>query len=170
MSPLCHPCHPPKQGARPLFIGVVSPVHPIFEKFPVVKIHCSILLQPCFHRVLMDSSSGTHCRILLHVLCIGEDAFYKCSSLMSITIPNNMTILESSVFSGCTGLTSIDIPNGVTSIGSSAFSGCTGLTTTTINIPNSVTSIDRYAFSGCEDLTSVTTPDICLQDAPLYQA
>jgi hypothetical protein len=59
-------------------------------------------------------------------------------------------------FYGCTGLTTITIPNSVTSIGESAFYGCTGLTT--ITIPNSVTSIEAGAFSGCTSLTSVTMP------------
>ena len=25
VSPSCHPCHPLKQGARPVYIGIVSP-------------------------------------------------------------------------------------------------------------------------------------------------
>jgi hypothetical protein len=58
-------------------------------------------------------------------------------------------------FYGCTGLTTITIPNSVTSIGESAFYGCTGLTT--ITIPNSVTSIEAGAFSGCTRLTSISS-------------
>lgn len=56
-------------------------------------------------------------------------------------------------FYGCTGLTSVTIPEGVTSIGYFAFSGCTGLTS--VSIPASVTSIDHYAFSGCNGLTGI---------------
>ncbi len=56
-------------------------------------------------------------------------------------------------FYGCTGLTSVTIPNSVTSIGGQAFAGCTGLTSVTI--PNSVTSIGILSFSGCTGLTSV---------------
>ena len=56
------------------------------------------------------------------------DAFYNCSGLASITIPDAVTSIGSSAFSGCSGLTSINIPDGVTSIGSYAFSGCSGLT------------------------------------------
>ena len=77
------------------------------------------------------------------VTSIGN-AFYDCSSLTSVTIPNSVTSIGQDAFSGCTSLTSITIPNSVTSIGHYAFSGCTSLTS--ITIPNSVTSIGAYAF------------------------
>ena len=66
--------------------------------------------------------------------------------------------LGNSAFYGCSGLTSITIPNSVTSIGKSAFWGCSGLTSVTI--PNSVTSIGDYAFYNCSGLTSVNIFDL----------
>ena len=81
------------------------------------------------------------------VTSIGEEAFYYCSGLTSITIPNSITSIGINAFSGCEGLTSVTIPNSVTSIGRHAFYGCTGLTSVTI--PNSVTSIGKYAFYEC---------------------
>ena len=62
-----------------------------------------------------------------------------------------VTSISEYAFYNCSGLTSIDIPNSVTSIGWQAFSGCSGLTSVTI--PNSVTSIGDYAFYGCSGLT-----------------
>ena len=63
----------------------------------------------------------------LPVTSIGVYAFYDCTGLTSITIPNSVTSIKYMAFGGCTGLTSITIPNSVTSIGDCAFYGCTGL-------------------------------------------
>ena len=80
------------------------------------------------------------------VTYIGERAFYGCTSLTSVTIPDGVTWIGWSTFSDCTSLTSVTIPDGVTSIGDNAFDGCTSLTSVTI--PDGVTSIGRSAFSG----------------------
>lgn len=61
------------------------------------------------------------------VTAIGDEAFYNCRGLTSITIPDGVTSIGSSAFSGCSGLTSVTIPDSVTSIGTSAFSGCNKL-------------------------------------------
>ncbi len=66
----------------------------------------------------------TYNRITYRVTWIGNEAFYDCSGLTSIVIPNSVTSIGYSAFSGCSGLTSIVIPDGVTSIGNNAFSGC----------------------------------------------
>ena len=95
--------------------------------------------------------------VVYNVTSIGGSAFYGCTGLTSITIPNSVTSIGDDAFSFCTGLTSITIPNSVTSIGVSAFSSCHGLTS--ITIPNSVTSIGDNAFLGCDGLTSITIPN-----------
>ena len=84
---------------------------------------------------------------------IACDAFYNCSSLTSVTIPNSVTSIGSYAFYGCSSLTSVTIPNSVTSIGSYAFENCSSLTSITIG--NSVTNIERYAFYGCSSLKHV---------------
>ena len=91
------------------------------------------------------------------VTSIGEYAFYKCTSLTEITIPDSVTSIGYGTFSGCTSLTEITIPDSVTSIGEYAFRGCTSLTE--ITIPDSVTSIGQYAFCVCTSLTEITIPD-----------
>jgi uncharacterized repeat protein (TIGR02543 family) len=81
-------------------------------------------------------------------------AFYNCTGLTSVTIPDGVTSIGAGAFWGCTGLTSVTIPDSVTSIGGGAFAGCTSLITVTI--PDGVTSIGVNAFNGCTGLTSVT--------------
>lgn len=110
------------------------------------------------------------------VTSIGDEAFYDCSGLTSINIPNSVIYIGYNAFSHC-GLTSITIPNSVTTIEAYAFENCCYHDTsssesidpdpqiiisppsgglTSIIIGNSVTSIGEGAFSGCYYLRSVT--------------
>ena len=91
------------------------------------------------------------------VVAMDAKAFFECSSLTSIAIPNSVTKIEPKTFSGCSSLTSVTIPDSVTEIGDYAFYRCSSLTSVTI--PDSVTEIGNYAFYRCSSLTSVTIPD-----------
>ena len=100
------------------------------------------------------------------VTSIGSSAFYNCTGLTSVTIPNSVTSIGNMAFGRCSGLTSVTIPNSVTSIEGSAFYDCTGLTSVTI--PNSVTSIGEDAFDGCSSLPvidNIRYADIYLVEA-----
>ena len=102
-------------------------------------------------------ASVTYSGTTYSVTSIGRCAFFYCSSLTSVTIPNSVTSIGQEAFEKCTGLTSVTIPNSVTSIGGGAFWHCSSLTS--ISIPNSVTSIGAFAFAECTGLTSVTIPN-----------
>jgi len=61
------------------------------------------------------------------VKSIGDQAFFACEALTSITIPDSVTSIGNSAFFACKSLTSITIPDSVTSIGNYAFDGCNSL-------------------------------------------
>ena len=84
---------------------------------------------------------------------IGQYAFYECNKLTSVVIPNSVTTIGLDAFA-YSALTSVDIPNSVTTIRIGAFSNCSSLKS--VDIPNSVTTIEGSAFSCCDSLSSVT--------------
>lgn len=90
------------------------------------------------------------------VTSIGSSLFYNCYSLSSVTIPSSVTSIGSSVFYNCYSLSSITIPSGVTIIDGSAFYSCYSLSN--IVIPNTVTNIGSSAFNYCSALSSVIIP------------
>ena len=91
------------------------------------------------------------------VTSIGNDAFFGCISLTSITIPESVMSIGDYAFRGCISLTSITIPESVTSIGDCAFYDCSSITS--ITLPEGVTQIGSYVFYGCASLTSIVVAE-----------
>ncbi len=91
------------------------------------------------------------------VTVIGTQAFYDCTALEKVTLPDSIVVIEMSAFYGCSSLTEIIIPDGVMSILPGAFRNCTVLTE--ITIPDSVQALGAGVFSGCTSLKKVTLPD-----------
>ncbi len=104
-----------------------------------------------------NCSNLTSITIPNSVTSIGEGAFSRCSSLTSITMGNSITSIGKEAFYSCVKLTRMTIPNSVTSIGYRAFYECIKLTSITMG--NSVTSIGNQAFTNCKSLTSITIPN-----------
>ncbi len=88
---------------------------------------------------------------------IGDYAFFGCTNLHSIIIPDSVVSVGIAAFKNCTGLDSCSIGNGINSINVNAFQNCTALTSCILG--NSVNAIDDYAFQNCSVLKSIVIPD-----------
>jgi hypothetical protein len=127
-------------------------IPPRIQKLPVTSIGDKAFADKSITSVTIPSS----------VKNIGDEAFYRCTGLSSIIIPNGVTSIGVMAFA-LSSLTNITIPDSVTNMGGSAFRSCSSLTNAIIG--NGITSIDNYeynhlnnwgAFEYCKSLTSVT--------------
>jgi BspA type Leucine rich repeat region (6 copies) len=91
------------------------------------------------------------------VTTIGDIAFWSCSSLTTVTIPNSVTSIGDGAFDACTSLPNVTVPDGVTNIGEAAFWSCSSLTA--INIPGTVTGVGENTFTECTSMTNVVIAD-----------
>ena len=101
---------------------------------------------------------------------IAGNAFYNCSGLTSITIPNSMTSIGDKAFYGCSGLKKVIVPDiaawcnisfGYDSANPLYYAkhifSDENTEITDLVIPNSVTSIGSMAFYGCSGLKEITS-------------
>ena len=101
------------------------------------------------------------------VKSIGQWAFWECTDLKSIVLPEGLVEIDNSSFSGCTGLKAITFPSSLKIIWgpaysnqAGAFSGCTGLRS--IYFPADMktsqlydVSIGNASFYGCTSLKTI---------------
>ena len=110
------------------------------------------------------------------VTAIGENEFFACYDLESVSIPSSVKTINKLAFALDEKLTDVTISEGVTFIGNGAFYECKSLTS--ISLPKSVKTIELGAFSrsglksliipecvkslecvgDCENLTDVLVP------------
>ncbi len=81
---------------------------------------------------------------LSNIRTFGEETFYQCSSLKSITLPEELSELPSAIFGYCESLTDVTIPAHCSKIGDYAFMNCTKLKKLTV--PATVTEIGKFSF------------------------
>lgn len=84
-------------------------------------------------------------------------AFYKCTNLEKVVIPEGVKFIGMHAFEECTSLTAVQIPDSVVTIGDFAFCKCTNLSD--VKMSGNVQSIGMYSFSNCETLSTIALPD-----------
>ena len=84
---------------------------------------------------------------------LGADFCNGFSSLSSVTIPNNITVISNKAFNSNTSLKNVSLPEGLVVIGDYAFYQ-TGLES--VSIPGSVELIDYKAFSECASIAKIS--------------
>ena len=93
-----------------------------------------------------------------YVTSIGENAFYECKSLVTLTFEKGCSLTEipANAFALCSSLKAVSIPEGVKSIGSAAFFTCSSLET--LNIAEGLTTVGKQAFQNCSALKRIDAP------------
>ena len=105
------------------------------------------------------------------ITTIGDLAYYKCSNLTNVTLSTELISIRNQTFQQCNKLISVAIPNKVTTINGYAFEHCTSMTT--ITIPSSIITISHDVFGWCSSLEFVTlgtnfNASICLSDSTKF--
>ncbi len=108
-----------------------------------------------FVGAIKDGTSNTHFGYIFGASLDSDNSSYVPSSLKTVVITSG-TSIGAYAFYNCSSLTSVTIPNSVTNIGEYAFYNCSGLTS--ITIPNSVKSVGDRAFYNCSSLMSIEIP------------
>lgn len=81
------------------------------------------------------------------------------SNLLSVTLPNSITLIGIDAFYYCSGLTFVTIPSSVTSIGDFAFNYCTALTAIDVDANNPNYSSDAGILFDKNKNTLIDCPD-----------
>lgn len=92
----------------------------------------------CYSGAVLIPEEVTYMDMTLKVKGIGSYAFYECSTLTTVTIPNSVTYIGEGSFEWCSDLTSLVIPSSVTSIGQNPFQGCSSLASITVDVSNPI--------------------------------
>ncbi len=85
---------------------------------------------------VMAAKALTGVKFLDGVTFIEDFAFYDCSNLNSVTIPNSVTEIKDSAFYYCRNLKSVSILDSVTLMDDTIFEDCTSLTELTVSESN----------------------------------
>ena len=88
------------------------------------------------------------------VWAIGNYAFYGCTALTDLVLPDSIRDLGYGSFANCSNITSITFGKDMRSIPPFAFGSCTSLES--VDIPEYIFGVDSRAFQNCTSLATVT--------------
>lgn len=93
---------------------------------------------------------------------ISDKAFWKCSLMTKVEIPQSVTYVGSFGFNGCESLDSLVFPND--DLAFSAWYVCGGCKNLTyVRLPANLKALSYDMFSDCENLESIHIPESCTE-------
>lgn len=123
------------------------------------------------HVIQAKTSISYDCTIKSGTRAIAKKAFYNCSKMKNIILPDSITYMGTDAFYGCSGLDNLYISdvaawcniNFVNKFSNPSYYAqnllLNGSIVKELVIPDTVTSIKEYAFIQSSGLTSVVVPD-----------
>ena len=90
----------------------------------------------------------------LPVKAVGIGAFYECTYLEEVVLPESVSAIGTAAFYGCTALRQVNLPQGLLYIGYASFKDCKSLES--LSIPVGVMDIPDSAFENCSSLDELT--------------
>ena len=146
-------------GCSSLVRIVVDPDNAVYDS----RDDCNAIIETATNKLI----AGCKTTIIPNtVTIIGDEAFYDCSGLTSLTIPNSVTFIGRDAFLSASDLTNLAVESGNTTYDSR--DNCNAIIETASSklivgskntlIPGTVTAIGDGAFYGCE-ITSITIPN-----------
>lgn len=104
------------------------------------------------------------------VKAVDNHAFFNCTGLLSVTLPEGITKVGDQAFSHCSGLTSVTFPSTLQRLQDYAFEYCSGLTS--VSLPAATSQVGMGAFSYCYALEEIdvdpANPMLHTVDGVLY--
>lgn len=137
-----------------------------FRGASITKVTLPSTLESVAETVFKECSSLTE--VVSNSKIIGEDMFYDCDALSSITLRNTITIGARAFLNpsgGTLNITELSLPEGLTSIGESAFARAK---ITTLILPSTLTSIGKKAFSESTTLKKVVALNTLFGEGMFY--
>ena len=106
-----------------------------------------------YHGTVSVPPTVTYGDVTYEVEAIGSKAFYQCSSLKKVELPNTIKVIKTEAFLSCNELAEINLPEGLTRLDTYSFAGYSKLTS--LVIPSTLTSIGYAVFSALPNLRHI---------------